>query len=339
MPLALQKALSAVLAVLVLTSATLAQEPDAVEAAPVAPDLPPICAEAGLSIDDCLALFSGFVGPDLLDYCGDSGVAPSRCVDFVRQHEMPLDCRSAKLTILGCVDFLNGRSRLYREQVKGLISQCAGADAAICDAAKGEVADLREQLVQAEAQAAVLTEQVGRLTQEVTTVTQTKDTAVAEISAAQATLAAQEVSSVDVCRMAALRLSDRLGVAVGDLPLDPEACALNPIAEVTRVLATGGAAPIASGAVAPAACVPLPSEGGITFLLVDEDALYGGLGAVRQDLLIQSLLAGATAATAIDEVWPKPLDEAETARMDQASALLCTAFPTTCGDPAVIPCE
>ncbi|WP_141194840.1 hypothetical protein [Maliponia aquimaris] len=313
----------------------LAPEGDPVEAAeapsPTAPPpaeadavpLPPICAEAGVSAEECLAVLAGF---SFDTYCRLNDVPAARCLAFVRDYRMPVTCASANLTLTGCIDFLDRQTRLYREQVKGLIAQCDAGDAGLCTAAEERAAGLGTDL-------AALRAENGTLK--------------AQVEAAQAALDAREVQPADVCRAAAQRLNARAAEVLGEAApsLDLNACTGNPIAEVTRFLALLSAPDrvktdeVLRDAETPAppppateetACAALPTDGDLAFFLIEQDALFGGLGPVRQNVLVNSLLKGEPAVEAVEKAWPKPLDDAERARADESARLLCATYPATC---------
>lgn len=316
--------------------------PEAVTAEAPAPVLPPICADAGVPVEECLAVLAGF---SFEGYCRLNDVPAVRCLDFIRDFRMPVTCTSAELTLTGCIDFLDRQTRRYREMVKGLIAQCTAGDAGVCTAAEGELALLRDQLFAAEARAGGLDAELDSLRAETGTLR-------ADLDAARAALDAAEASPANVCRAAALRLNARAEAALGaGAPrLDETACAANPIAEVTRFVALLSApdpvkadallrdessvpppaatpAPPAPGE---AACVALPTDGELGFFLIEQDGLFGGLGPVRQNVLVNSLLKGEPAVEAVEKAWPKPLEDAERIRADEAARLLCVNFPATC---------
>lgn len=302
--------------------------PDPADVAPVASVLPPICAAAGVSSEECLAVLAGF---SFDAYCRLNDVPSSECLAFIRDYRMPVTCVSANLTLTGCIDFLDRQTRLYREQVKGLIAQCETGDAGLCTAAEARAAGLETDLAGLRAENGTLK---------------------AQVEAAQAALDAREVQPADVCRAAAQRLNARATEVLGDAApaLDLDACTGNPIAEVTRFLALLSAPdavavegtdvtpepvsePVSEPPAAPTAaatCTALPTDGDLAFFLIEQDALFGGLGPVRQNVLVNSLLKGEPAVEAVEKAWPKPLDDAERARADESARLLCATYPATC---------
>ncbi|MGP6086011.1 hypothetical protein [Antarctobacter jejuensis] len=351
----------------VLASAAIAQEPetadpsDPVETAepvetpdPVAPAetaapalvLPEFCEASGVSAQQCLNLLGQL---QVERYCRIKGVDLADCAGFIAAYALPNDCRNADLSAPGCIDFLESRTRLYREQVKGLIAQCNGEDLSVCQAFQDENTDLSAQLAGLEAEIADLQGENASLKDENASLTAKTETLGKDLALAEAAVEAQQVDVVDVCRAAALRLNARAEAAFGEgAPvLDEEACARNPLAEITRFL---GAQDLPRGAAktgtvfddpapgpdpqpapepAEQACTALPTEDDLVVFLVTDPGVFGSLEPARFNRLVRELTQGNTARAAVDVVWPTSSGPDE---RDLAVEQLCTSFPVTCPD-------
>lgn len=211
---------------------------DPVKPGPAAvPDLvlPEVCAGSGLSAQACLDILAQM---QLERYCRIKDVAAADCAAAISAYALPLDCQNADLTAPGCLDFLDSRTRLYREQVKGLIAQCKGEDLSVCQAFQDENGTLTARLTELEADLATLRGQNATLKDETTELAATAETLRKALAQAEEAVARAQVDVADVCRAAALRLNARAEAALGPgAPvLDEAACAQNPIAEITRFL-------------------------------------------------------------------------------------------------------
>lgn len=338
--------------------------------------LPEFCASSGLSEQECLDILGQM---DLVRYCRIKDVKPENCAAFIASYSLPGDCRSANLTTLGCIDFLGTRNRFYREQVKGLIAQCNGEDLSVCEVFQHENAELKARIAQLEAELsdarADLAETGSELAEiegtnatlrtENTDLADRTETLQAQLALAETAREADRVDVADVCRAAALKLNAGAREALGaEAPeLDEAACALNPIAEVTRFLGTvdlpaasltasdlpAGPAPAPLPEPAPEPdpvpdpepdpdaqtaqdCAPRPGDAELADYLGSEPAVFGVLAPVRFNRLVRELAQGTTARDAVNIVWPSTSDPEDFVLLEEAVQKLCSAFPATCTD-------
>ncbi|WP_323768894.1 hypothetical protein [Antarctobacter sp.] len=316
--------------------------------------LPALCAEAGVTAEDCLGLLGQF-SLDL--YCDINAVEDAECPAFIAAYRMPPDCRAANLTVLGCVDFLSRRTRYFREQVKGLIAQCSFETDEVCAPVKvdlqDQIAELEAQLAQVTAENADLREQVDVLTAakadldaQVARLTQDAQATTAELAVAQAALEGKQLSVADVCRAAAARLNARAQelLAAAAPTLDLTACSASPIAEITRfltALSEGGdpAAPAPDAAATPdpapdpdsaLSCAVVPSAEDLVAFVTSQPDVFGGLPPVRFNRMIRELAEGKQAQDTINAIWPDPIDDIDAALPFVAIDLICKQFPATC---------
>ncbi|WP_094035722.1 hypothetical protein [Antarctobacter heliothermus] len=328
-------------------------------AAPVAQ--PALCAEAGLSPEDCLELLGQF-SLDL--YCDINAVEDADCPAFLSAYRMPSDCRAANLTVLGCVDFLSRRTLYFREQVKGLIAQCAFETDEVCAPVEADlqakVGALEVELAQATEDNADLVAELDELIAvradleaQATRLTQEAQARTAELASAQAALEDEQVSVGDVCRAAAVRLNARAQEALPTAAptLDQIACEANPMAEITRFLTvlSSGVAPAPAPTPTPSpqpapepapdaapepvsdlTCTAVPGAEDLIAFMTSEPGVFGGLAPVRFNRLIRELAEGKQAQETVNAVWPDPIDDIDVALPFLAIDLLCKQFPATC---------
>ncbi|SNS42076.1 hypothetical protein [Antarctobacter heliothermus] len=330
---------------------------------PVSAAPPALCAEAGLSSEDCQDLLGQF---SLHLYCDISAVEDADCPAFISAYRMPPDCRAANLTVLGCVDFLSRRTLYFREQVKGLIAQCSFETDQVCAPVEADlqarIAALEAELAEVSADNVVLAAEIDTLTDvradldaQVARLTQDAQARIAELATAQAALDEEQLSVGDVCRAAAVRLNARAQEVLSTAAptLDQTACVANPIAEITRfltVLSAGGdpAAPPAVPAETPPtppldpdpdaapdtdtdrSCVAVPGAEDLIAFVTSEPGVFGGLAPVRFNRLIRELAEGKQAQETVNAVWPDPIDDIDAALPFLATDLLCKQFPATC---------